>query len=151
MFRIRPCDGCTACCVHMAVDSIGKPEGEPCKAIRPEGCAMYNKRPKDCKEFYCVWAQGQLPDDHRPDKLGILFYLVSPTDLSRDVRRRFDVDLWVAKEIIPGAFDNNDFLFRVLIPRHLIARRPLSGHNTYDGRSDVLAWISHHLSKKAGD
>jgi len=130
----------------MAVESIGKPLDEPCKACRPEGCALYAKRPKECRDWYCIWARGKLPDDHRPDKLGIMFYQSETTEMTRELRRRFDVDVYIAREIIPGAFANNEFLFHVLVPRHLIIRYFPDGKRLYDGRSDVLQWVGEYFN-----
>lgn len=141
---IRPCGECTACCTVMCVESIGKATGVRCTAVRPNGCAMYDRRPKECAGWYCCWAMGKLPDDHRPDKLGMLFYPLPTTDISRELRRKFDQSVWVVREFIPGAFEKYEFTLNILVQNHLLICFPVDGGRTYRGRPDVMKWLSQH-------
>jgi hypothetical protein len=65
----RPCDACTLCCTHLAVEEIGKPAGERCPWLSEEGCTRYETRPKQCQNFYCAYKLGIGP---RPDITGIV-------------------------------------------------------------------------------
>jgi Fe-S-cluster containining protein len=50
-----------------------KPPGPPCVHVCSRGCRIYTARPPSCREFVCVWAQGGIPKEHRPDKVGVCF------------------------------------------------------------------------------
>jgi hypothetical protein len=56
---------------------LDKPEFEHCEHECEEGCGIYAKRPKSCREFDCGWLQGLTApgfaaDDLRPDKTGLV-------------------------------------------------------------------------------
>ncbi|MCP3903369.1 MAG: hypothetical protein GY715_07010 [Planctomycetes bacterium] len=99
----RTCGGCTGCCTVMAVGSIGKPAGTPCVHACHEGCAIYERRPAQCKsDFYCLWmrdTEGLIGEEHRPDRVGLVL-----TDDSRSPDGRPTL---VAREIHPGAADRS--------------------------------------------
>jgi len=64
----RVCGPCRQCCVNP--HRPGKPLGQPCPALRAEGCAIYEGRPQDCRAYQCLWLQGGLPAAYRPDLIG---------------------------------------------------------------------------------
>jgi hypothetical protein len=70
----RTCGACTLCCVVLRVDEIGKPGGTPCPKLRPaaaEGsCSIHAMRPEICRAYRCLWLQGGLDEEDRPDRLG---------------------------------------------------------------------------------
>lgn len=69
----RSCGGCTACCTAVAVEELSKPPGVACEHIdRAVGCSVYDRRPKGCREWSCLWLQGAFEDAARPDRLGVV-------------------------------------------------------------------------------
>ena len=73
---IRRCGDCTLCCTVMGVDdypSMPKLPGVRCPDVCSRGCRIYLARPKSCREFACIWVQGGLPKEFRPDKIGVVF------------------------------------------------------------------------------
>ena len=79
----RKCGECVTCCGGwVAGNMLGhevKP-GSPCPFVRAEGCSVYERRPTDpCKNFVCGWLlpDSPLPDEFRPDKLGVIFIRIA--------------------------------------------------------------------------
>jgi len=54
----RQCGDCTKCCTVMAVNEIGKPEHQSCQHQCAQGCAIYQTRPKACRDWSCLWLHG---------------------------------------------------------------------------------------------
>jgi hypothetical protein len=80
------------------VDALRKLGGVPCVHQRPAGgCAIHRQRPGICRAYRCLWLQGGLRQDDRPDRLGALIDLVSAGGMPRlEIR-----------EARPGAFDGS--------------------------------------------
>lgn len=72
----RECGECQACCEFLTIveDEITKPAFEKCQHQCAAGCAIHNHpgQPKLCREFRCAWKKGELPEDMRPDKCGVI-------------------------------------------------------------------------------
>lgn len=54
----RSCDDCDLCCTAVGVREIDKAAAEPCKHLCGEpgqSCGIYDRRPRTCREFYCMW------------------------------------------------------------------------------------------------
>lgn len=72
----RTCGECLVCCTDLRIESdeLNKPAGERCRnCIEGGGCAIYEMRPKPCRDFYCLWRiMPNLEDMWRPDRCGIL-------------------------------------------------------------------------------
>jgi Fe-S-cluster containining protein len=67
----RSCGSCSLCCTVLRVDELGKRAGEDCPHQRGEkGCGVYETRPPICRNYHCLWRQGGLEDDERPDATG---------------------------------------------------------------------------------
>ena len=92
----RSCGPCSLCCSVLRVDDLEKPAGEDCRhqlgvpAGDPDdvatatrdagplhkpglvagGCGIYHDRPPICRAYQCLWRQGGLEDDERPDQTG---------------------------------------------------------------------------------
>ena len=95
----RSCGTCSLCCTVLRVDELQKPAGENCRHqlgvgshangresaaqgsedregggdLGPPGgggCAIYQDRPHICRAYQCLWRQGGLEDDERPDATG---------------------------------------------------------------------------------
>jgi hypothetical protein len=82
----RKCGECITCCGGwVAGNMLGhevKP-GSPCPFVRADGCSVYERRPTDpCKNFVCGWLlpDSPLPDEFRPDKLGVIFIQIAWRD-----------------------------------------------------------------------
>lgn len=68
----RKCEECQECCTKVSVKALDKPSDTICKHQCQSGCAIYATRPKECAQFHCSWLNGNLPDDMRPDKSGVI-------------------------------------------------------------------------------
>jgi Fe-S-cluster containining protein len=71
----RECGACTVCCIVPGIDTreIQKRTGSVCRHCSGGGCAIYESRPKACREFFCAWMQDdRLGPDWRPDRSGVL-------------------------------------------------------------------------------
>ena len=77
----RECGSCSYCCTHVAVKAFDKPVGTPCQHLLPiipnepcaGACGIYADRPSECKMYRCSWLEGNLPEELKPDKCGLLF------------------------------------------------------------------------------
>lgn len=52
--------------------------GKPCPYSTGHNCAIYENRPEyPCRKFECGWLQknSPLPEEYRPDKIGIIFVI----------------------------------------------------------------------------
>jgi Fe-S-cluster containining protein len=55
----------------LRVDELDKRAGDDCTHQRGEnGCGIYQSRPAICRSYRCLWRQGGLEDDERPDATG---------------------------------------------------------------------------------
>lgn len=84
----RTCGDCTVCCQHLTIDcaEMTKLPGVLCRHSGAGGqCAIYEKRPTNCREFFCGWRQSPLPEAWRPDRCEVL--LVAGTDVAPDGRQ----------------------------------------------------------------
>ena len=74
---MRSCGPCTACCTAQGVKEgleTPKPPGVPCVHLSAcGGCAIYKSRPKECRNYSCLWLLGIGPIEERPDLLGVLY------------------------------------------------------------------------------
>lgn len=73
VLQSRACGSCSICCVAPEVEALGKPDWEPCSRLTTDGCVDYTGRPDDCRRYRCGWLQGQGLEEHRPDRVGVLF------------------------------------------------------------------------------
>jgi hypothetical protein len=74
----RACGSCSLCCKTMDVAALSKPAGAWCKfctvngqmngRVSGKGCSQHMLRPKQCREFQCVWLMdGRLGPEWKPD------------------------------------------------------------------------------------
>jgi Fe-S-cluster containining protein len=84
------------------VDELAKPAGRDCVHQRggSAGCGIYDSRPPICRGYKCLWLQGGLEDDERPDRTGGI------VDLEP---RGTGVQLGI-REVRRGAFDDSPML-----------------------------------------
>jgi len=67
----RSCGTCSLCCTVLRVDELGKRAGEDCRhQCGEQGCGIYETRPPICRSYQCLWRQGGLEEDERPDATG---------------------------------------------------------------------------------
>jgi Fe-S-cluster containining protein len=60
----RECGECTMCCKLLGVEAIDKPEGTWCPhCTARRGCAIYDSRPQQCRDFVCAWLKGPALDE----------------------------------------------------------------------------------------
>jgi len=101
----RHCGECTACCTVLTVAELDKPGGEPCPHA-VQGCSIYDRRPKACRDYQCLWRAGIGSLEQRPDRIGIVFTPVDPGMPGHPGVR--------VHELWPGAFEEcGPFLLEV--------------------------------------
>lgn len=54
-------------------ERVAKPMFTPCPEQCEQGCAIYAERPAECAAYTCAWLRGHFWEQHRPDRLGVLF------------------------------------------------------------------------------
>ncbi len=57
--------------------------GSPCPFVRPEGCSVYERRPRDpCRNFVCGWLRedSPFPEEFRPDRIGVIIVPIAWRD-----------------------------------------------------------------------
>lgn len=73
----KSCGPCTACCYTVPVSEIGVKAFARCPHLAGPpsskiGCEIYPNRPRSCRTWSCSWLIGELGDEYRPDRLGIV-------------------------------------------------------------------------------
>jgi hypothetical protein len=81
----RGCGACNVCCVVPKIDepALQKLPGCRCPNAAGDGsCAIYEQRPRTCREFYCGWRLADWIDERlRPDQSGIFIRLTGDPSL----------------------------------------------------------------------
>ena len=57
----------------MAIAELNKPTFQSCSHLCDTGCDIYARRPGSCADYQCLWLQGHLAEEDRPDLLGVIF------------------------------------------------------------------------------
>ncbi|MEM1355584.1 MAG: hypothetical protein AAGC44_12350 [Planctomycetota bacterium] len=109
----RRCGGCTACCYGLHIQELNKPTFAQCPHQCAAGCSVYTDRPGSCRDYQCLWLQGHLGEQDRPDKLGVLFSVTVHPDLGK-------VPMLI--EVRDGAFDQPKVRAAV---RRMVLDRPV--------------------------
>ena len=65
------------CCTVLRVDDLRKLGGVSCAALGERGCTIYQRRPHICRAYRCLWLQGKLDFEDRPDRLGAVLDIVA--------------------------------------------------------------------------
>ena len=83
----------------LRVDELRKLGGVPCPKLGSpgSGCSIHSTRPGICRRYQCLWLQGRLEEEDRPDRLGAVLDLLSEGGTTR----------LAIREASPGAFDHN--------------------------------------------
>ena len=73
MEQTRECGECDLCCRWLSHDVYGQlvSPNNPSRFIK-NGCSIHPNRPAQCKRYYCMWAQGVLPEWMYPKDTGIM-------------------------------------------------------------------------------
>jgi Fe-S-cluster containining protein len=86
------------CCTVLRVDELRKLGGVACAALAPAGgCTIYARRPHICRGYQCLWLQGKLDLEDRPDRLGAVL----------DLTFEAGAPLLVIREAASGATNTN--------------------------------------------
>ncbi len=85
------------CCTVLRVDELRKLGGVSCAALGVRGCTIYPRRPQICRTYQCLWLQGKLDAEDRPDQLGAVL----------DIVHEGGAALLAIREATPGASDAN--------------------------------------------
>ena len=67
----RSCGDCSLCCKLPRIAAFDKPVGVWCAHCAPGrgGCTIYDTRPTECRDFYCLWMTSlDLGPEWRPNK-----------------------------------------------------------------------------------
>ncbi len=67
----RECGDCSLCCKLLAIPELNCGEGDWCALCNPpKGCGSYENRPPSCHDFECLWLQGRMPENLKPNRIG---------------------------------------------------------------------------------
>lgn len=79
---MRECSGCTLCCRVLGVKEIKKAPLVECVHCHVFGCTIYETRPKECREFDCLWLTDEkLSEDLKPSVSHVVL-----SDLAHDLK-----------------------------------------------------------------
>jgi hypothetical protein len=69
----RQCGDCNMCCkwLYHIVDNKELKPGTPCFYL-DGNCTVHEKRPQACRDYFCAYIQGLLPEWMKPNKCNIL-------------------------------------------------------------------------------
>ena len=75
--RGRDCSGCTLCCKLLGVEELNTPPLRWCPNCDAKtGCAIYEHRPTECRQFHCEYLLNRALSDHwRPSKCKMVVVL----------------------------------------------------------------------------
>jgi hypothetical protein len=73
----RECGDCSLCCKLLGIEELGKPQGQWCPhCVKPNGCAIYDQRPQECRDFSCGWLESSsLGPEWQPSRCKIVLYV----------------------------------------------------------------------------
>lgn len=71
------CGPCDLCCKLLETHDVPSPIGVYCQYCN-NGCTIYEKRPKECRDYQCMWSQMEnVGEELRPDICGVIFDRIS--------------------------------------------------------------------------
>ncbi len=71
----RVCGDCKLCCKVFEVAALNKSSGVWCEHCPARGCSIHADRPRECRDYGCLWLCGSIPEPCRPDKIHVTFDL----------------------------------------------------------------------------
>ncbi len=82
------------------MEILQKPAGRLCSHASEGGCAIYAARPVVCRDYTCLWLDGEFEDAQRPDRFGLAF---DRPDILVEHLDYVGVLFICARELWPGA------------------------------------------------
>lgn len=77
--RERSCAACDLCCTAVGVRELDKPPAVACSHLcgaPGASCGVYARRPRTCREFYCLWrVLRDVPEEFAPKDCGFVISL----------------------------------------------------------------------------
>lgn len=127
------------------MDELRKLGGVPCPELRtgPPGCGIHATRPGICRRYRCLWLQGKLDEEDRPDRLGAVVDLASEAGIAH----------LVIREAEPGALDRSPRLRAIAERfREAVPVRVADGRDRADPDAPFRLLLSGGLERRiAGD
>lgn len=120
----RECGDCNECCILLRITELDKEADVACEHLSNHRCSIYDDRPRSCRKFECLWLKGEVPEDLRPDRSGVMIS-------DGFIRRNGSLDLYI-HETREGAVDA---IWETIIA--LKENRSVFIIPTYTGRLDV--------------
>jgi hypothetical protein len=141
----RSCGPCSACCTTMGVSELNKPEHVACLHLKsPNGCGVYENRPKSCREFKCLWLSGVVENDElRPDLCGVV-WTWQPNAVAKS-------GMFTAFESETGALnrlDNARLINLMIEQNHLVLLLPREGPRRFVGPPYKMERVLRVAAKK---
>jgi hypothetical protein len=136
---MRQCGTCTLCCkLERVGEPINKPRNVWCDKCTPVGCSIYSRRPQVCRDFQCEWLKGNLPEEFRPDRVGLYVRV----DAADDPKLRVvvcDPDKVLDEGLLVLKYLSDQGLHSVaMIGRHLTF---LAAENVPPPEKLMIAWV----------
>lgn len=82
---MRECGDCNLCCKLPNVKNVSKDFDWCSNCDIGIGCKIYKDRPKQCKDFYCLWKGEKLPENLKPNKVGFFVMLENEQAITQKV------------------------------------------------------------------
>jgi hypothetical protein len=80
----RSCGDCRLCCKTLGIAELAKAPGEWCRHACEKGCAIYEARPAECRQYVCSWLAGTFREEDRPDRSRLVVHVLSPQRWAQD-------------------------------------------------------------------
>ena len=94
------CGKCTLCCKLLETHDIKTNRGEICPYCNEWGCMIYNDRPKECREYKCMWLQmDDIGIEMRPDKCHVIFDRISDKTICAAQDPDYNLNDFVKRQI----------------------------------------------------
>lgn len=99
---MRSCGDCTLCCKLLGVRALNKQPFEYCSHCNiGSGCKVYQCRPDECKDFNCLWLQGKVDEELKPNSCHVVL-----ADLNQDLEK-LDIQLEDDRKVIVAYVDSD--------------------------------------------
>jgi hypothetical protein len=129
----------------MGVGELKKAPHIPCQHICESGCGIYDTRPTSCREFRCLWLDGNVVDDHlRPDLSKVVWALM-PNAITRK-------PCWTAYEAEKGALDRPEMqtFIQLISQREFVLLLPVTGQRRFLGPDYKMGKMIARVKALAG-
>jgi len=113
------------------IDELSKPAGVLCSHVVDDACEIYLERPPPCRDYTCLWLEGEFEEPHRPKDLGLV--LDHPLALEQHPDYA-GIHALCARELWPQARDG--LVASVLLTR--LARALVVRVSLFEGRAILV-------------